>query len=114
MSIPRRREMSGTFVGSLAGLGAALLALPIMLGECTLVFWLTLGLASGVGLGFIRDIWAAKPYAEADGIDGKPRASADPGFKEDILNSRRDLHNMGKVIPVEALQCPILPRWRQN
>jgi hypothetical protein len=78
MSIPRRREMSGTFVGSLAGLGAALLALPIMMDEFTLVFWLTLGLASGGGLGFIRDILAAKPPVKADGIDGKRRASADP------------------------------------
>ena len=78
MSILRRRKMSGTFVGSLAGLGAALLALPIMMDEFTLFFWLTLGLASGGGLGFIRDILAAKPSAKADGIDGKPRASADP------------------------------------
>ena len=76
MGVLRHRRMSGAFVGSLAGLGAGLLALPIMMDEFTVFFWLTLDLALGGGLGFTRDILAAKPCAKADGTEGEPRAPA--------------------------------------
>jgi hypothetical protein len=70
MAILRRRKMSGAFVGSLAGLGAGLLATPIMMDEFTVLFWLALGLALGGSLGFIRDLFAAKPSRKVGGTDG--------------------------------------------
>ena len=52
-------------VGSLAGLGTGLIALPIMMDEFTLFFWLTLGLALGGGVGFVHDILAGNSAQSA-------------------------------------------------
>jgi len=66
MSARRRPKLSGAFVGSLLGLGAGLLAMPIMMDEFTVFFWLTVGLVVGGGIGFVRDLFSLRHRAQAD------------------------------------------------
>jgi hypothetical protein len=49
-------RFSRAFVGSLLGLAAGLLAMPIMMDPFTVCFWLSLGFVIGGGIGFVRDV----------------------------------------------------------
>jgi hypothetical protein len=58
-----RPRISRAFVGSLLGLAAGLLAMPIMMDPFAVCFWPGLGLVIGAGVGFVRD--ASTPRREA-------------------------------------------------